>query len=126
MSGLLELSSPDGRGWIVHAGSAPAHRTAVGITARHRTRRSSAAGRRTREAALLRDDEVLPEDLRTRHLVEEPLDPVDDRRRDAVRLVDHELAVVVVREEAHLQDRRRGMRRGGVLITAPIESRVRE
>src|SRR5207249_9340895 len=61
-----------------------------------RTRRSSGAGRRTREAALLRDDEVLSEDLRTRHLVEEPLDPVDDRRRDAVRLVDHELAVVVV------------------------------
>src|SRR5437879_1929878 len=82
-------------------------------------------GRRTGEAALRRHDEVLSEDLRTRHLVEKTLQPIDDRRGHPVRSVDQKVAVVIVGEIAHLEDRGRCMRRGSVLVATPVESVVR-
>src|SRR5438309_3998817 len=78
-------------------------------------------GRRTGEAALRRHDQVLAEDLRLRHVVEKTLQPIDDRGGDAVRFVDQEVAVVIVGEVAHLEDRSRCMCCGSVLVATPVE-----
>src|SRR5438552_15668177 len=81
-------------------------------------------GRRTGEAALRRHDQVLAEDLRLRHIVEKTLQPIDDRGGDTVRFVDQEVAVVIVGEVAHLEDRSGCVCRGRVLVAAPVEGVV--